>query len=164
MMMFKILKRKHLKEHIDQAIHIKGLVMPTQGWIKTMRAYYGMSVSALAKRVGFAQSRVSSIEEGELQKRITLETLNRLAGALNCDLVYAFVPKEDPDLFLQRLAETKAHEIVARLNTTMILEDQGISQEELKRHHVAITKDLLENPKKLWKPHKPNVITGAPLS
>lgn len=149
--MYVDLKRRQLKAYIDASARMRPPALPKKGWINALREYYGMSLSALARRIGLARSRVCVVEDAELTSSTTLETMKRFAEVLNCEFVYAFVPKEDPDQFLKRLAEQKADDLVQKLNATMLLEDQGVSPKELKLHRDAIVKELLDNPKKLWR-------------
>ena len=150
MIMFFSLKRQQLKMYIDGAEKLKTVSIPKQGWIKTLREYYGMSVRVLAKRIGLAQSRVTAVEQAEVEGALNLDTLKRFANSLNCDLVYVFVPRENPDLFLKQKAEIKANALMKSLESTMTLEDQGISRKELQRHHEALISELLNQPKKIW--------------
>ena len=67
--------------------------IPEGGWIREIRAALGMSGRQLAARMGLSQSAVSQLEQSELDGRVQLETLGRAAAALDCDLVYALVPR-----------------------------------------------------------------------
>ncbi len=144
------LKKKHLKNYIDTAYHLQPLEMPKNGWIKTLREYFGMTVHNLANRVGVVRSRVAAIEKAEVNKSIKLETMEKVANALNCDFVYALVPREDLDGFLRKSAEHKAIILVKQLNDTMGLEDQSVDAEELDEQKKQIIKELLKTPKNIW--------------
>lgn len=148
--MFDRLKRDQLYKKIKELALLKNVTRPRTGWINTIRELYGMPTSVLAKKLGFSQPRVSTAESYEVQDRVTLETLRKFAEALNCDLVYTFVPKEDPELYLEKLARQKAQKMVQQLSQTMKLEDQAIKDDELKRHYDQLVKELQENPKNLW--------------
>jgi predicted DNA-binding mobile mystery protein A len=69
---------------------------------------------------------VASFEKSEAADRITLQTLRRYAEALDCELVYAIVPKNGS---LKQLEETrvraKAERDVRAVEHTMALEDQA---------------------------------------
>ena len=52
-----------------------------------------MSGTELAARMGVGQSTVSGLEQGEVQGTIRLDTLRRVADALDCDLVYYLSPR-----------------------------------------------------------------------
>jgi enoyl-CoA hydratase/carnithine racemase len=72
------------------------------------------------------RSLVAQQEKAEAEDRITLRSLRAYADALDCDLVYAFVPRADS---LQELAAARAR-AAAELNVlgvehTMALEGQA---------------------------------------
>lgn len=77
---------------------------PRDGWIRTIRTALGMSGAELGSRIGVSQSRVSQIERGELDGTLSLAGLERAAHGLDCDLVYALVPRTG----LQRAVRVQA--------------------------------------------------------
>lgn len=58
--------------------------------------------------MGIAQSRACKIERAEVEGSIRLQTLGRVAEALNCRLVYALVPDESLEHIVRFQAECKA--------------------------------------------------------
>lgn len=119
--------------------NIKQPSRPHQGWIRTMRKALGMTGNQLAKRIGVVRSRVVRMEMDEQKDAITLRTLREVAKALNCELVYALVPKESLQDTLNKQAEKKANMSLRRISHSMQLENQGIStksQEDLKKELV----------------------------
>jgi predicted DNA-binding mobile mystery protein A len=83
---------------------------PPLGWVREIRVALGMSTYELAVRMGIVQSRASKIERAEVEGAIRLQTLGRVAEALNCRLVYAFVPDESLEHIVRYQAERKAAE------------------------------------------------------
>jgi predicted DNA-binding mobile mystery protein A len=77
---------------------------PPHGWIRTIRTALGMSGAELGARIGVSQSRVSQIERGEVDATLSLSGLERAAQGLDCDLVYALVPRTG----LQRAVRVQA--------------------------------------------------------
>jgi predicted DNA-binding mobile mystery protein A len=73
-----------------------------------MRQALCMSGPELAKRMGRSSSRVGQIEEAEVNGSILVSTLRRAAEAMNCRLVYAFVPTEPLEQMVIRQAHIKA--------------------------------------------------------
>ena len=59
-----------------------------------IRQALGMSARTLGNRIGVSQSQVSKLGNSELDKAITLRSLERVAEGLNCELVYFLVPKD----------------------------------------------------------------------
>lgn len=92
------------------------------------------------------------METREKEGRITLNSLRETADALDMQLVYGFVPKDGTiEALIERKARELAIQIVSRTSTTMKLEDQGNSEERLKKaidERTAIIKNEL--PKVLW--------------
>jgi transcriptional regulator with XRE-family HTH domain len=81
-----------------------------------------MSLVQLAKRVGVTQSSMSVSIKTEKEKRITLNRLTQIADAMDCDLVYGFVPrKKIEDLMLDQ-AVKKTRQLMDHAETHMELE------------------------------------------
>src|ERR1700723_106109 len=88
----------HSRAILDQRFRALGpaarYTAPARGWIKAVREAFGMTTAQLAKRLGVKQPSVVALEQSEVKATIELATLRRAAEALNCTLVYAFVPKQ----------------------------------------------------------------------
>lgn len=67
--------------------------MPKKGWISEIRTSLLMTSKQLAKRLGVSQSVVSRLESSEANQTITLNSLNKAASALGCEVKYILVPK-----------------------------------------------------------------------
>jgi predicted DNA-binding mobile mystery protein A len=111
-----------------------------------------MSSPQLAKRMSIkAAQSVEDMQKDEVSGAIKLQTLMKIAKALDCDLVYALVPRQPLHEVLRDRATEIARRQVGRVSHTMRLEDQEVSphaeQSELNR---KIDKLLTGNPKKLW--------------
>jgi predicted DNA-binding mobile mystery protein A len=107
------------------------LLAPPKGWIKAIRGSLGMTARQLAARMGVGSSRIPVIEEAELTGATTLKTLRQAAAAMNCAFVYAFVPIEPLDEIVRTRAVQKAQMVVARLDHTMLLENQALLKSDL---------------------------------
>ena len=103
------------------------ITRPKKGWIKTIRESLGMSISQLAKRSNLDQSTVTRLEINEAQSTITLKSLMKLAESLECELVYAIVPKNKSSL--SKIISERAKKVLLReskiAEKTMSLEGQG---------------------------------------
>ena len=126
-------------------------VPPRGGWISAIRKSLGMSGIALAQRMGVSQSAEAQFEKSEKERNISLQTLEKVAVALNADLVYAIVPRKSLQGTLEDRAFEKAKERVLPLANSMRLERQETSSEHLTREIEALQRQLLENPKELWR-------------
>ena len=96
--------------------------IPPQGWVKTIRDFFGMTTTQLAKRLGVSQSRIVRLEQNE--KNTKISTMERIAQAINCEFVYAFVPREKIDDIIYNQVKKKALKILNKVNTNMVLENQ----------------------------------------
>ena len=67
---------------------------PRDGWIRTMRHARGVSLRQLGKRIGIQGNSVHVAERREMEGGISIYQLRRMAAALDCDLFYAFVPRQ----------------------------------------------------------------------
>ena len=87
-----------------------------------MRDALGMSSYQLAKRAGFSPTRVRQFEAEEVAGWIRLANLRRAAEAMNCRLVYAFVPNEPLDDIVFRQAYSKATAQLCTLGSGHLLD------------------------------------------
>lgn len=131
---------------------LQKVIQPSGGWIKNVREALGMSMQQLGNKLGITKQSVLHIERREAEGSITLRALKDAAMAMDMQLVYGFVPNDGS---LEKLIERKARElamhIVARTNTSMVLEDQGISEERLEKAVDERVKAIInEMPKALW--------------
>ncbi len=101
---------------------------PKQGWLKTIREFLGMTTTQLAKKIDVSQPRVINMEKNE--QNIKISTMERIADALNCDFVYAFVPRENIDDIIYNQAKKKALKIMNKVNKNMGLENQLTESED----------------------------------
>ncbi len=90
-----------------------------------------MTTRQLAERMEISQATVTEMEKREVSQRITLQTLKRAASALNCNLVYALIPKaaslEDT---LTQQALLAATSVSGSAIHSMELENQSVSSNE----------------------------------
>ena len=126
---------------------------PRSGWIRALREALGMTQTQLAVRLGVARQTVDDLERAEAGRRITLESLDRLAQALGCHVVYAVVPERGSldDLRRQR-ALALAEALLRPGEHSMKLEAQGVSRSERDRQRKRLAEQLLHgSPRKLWR-------------
>src|SRR5450432_871395 len=86
--------RSNLDKRMKRFGEVRRFTPPVRGWIKAVREALGMTTAQLAKRLGIKQPTVVALEQSEAKGSIELATLRRVAEALDCTLVYAFVPKK----------------------------------------------------------------------
>jgi predicted DNA-binding mobile mystery protein A len=125
------------------------LSRPQGGWIQGIRSALGMSAKDLALRMQIDASTLSRLESSEVAGRANLESLNRAAEALNCDLVYAFVPREPLETSVSRQAQLVARLSLENTNHTMALESQALPQAMLDEIVAQRAKEIEASPR-LW--------------
>lgn len=143
---------KLLIEEIMQAAHkirvaVRGLTIGAL--IKSIRLQLGMSQNALAKRAGVPQSTVSRIEQG--QRDVSLLTLNKILGAISCDLVIVPLLQDSIDVTRRKQARKIAEKQVRYLKGTMNLEDQQPDSRFIEELIKQEEEHLLQGPNaRLW--------------
>lgn len=145
------LKRAQIEEMLQPYRALPATAAPRGGWVRAIREGLGMSAAQLAARLGVIRQSVEAYERSEARGKITLESLNKVAEAMNCRLVYALVPAQPLEEMQRDRARKLADALLNPVAYTMRLEDQAMSDQEAKRQRKRLTKQLLlENPKKLW--------------
>lgn len=105
------------------------LQVPRDGWIRTLREALGMSAGELGQRMGVGANAVVKLEASERAHRIQLDSLERAADALGCDVAYVLVPRRSLEEMVDRQAAGVAGATMAVVGHTMLLEDQAVSDE-----------------------------------
>jgi len=97
---------------------------PQRGWLRAIREGLGLTLETVGKKLGQSRRRIQEFEDAEAKDRITLHSLRRVAAAMDCELVYAIVPKTGT---ISDLAERRAQaeEDVRDVEHSMALEKQA---------------------------------------
>lgn len=112
------------------------------GWIHYMRQALGLTLKNLAIASKLTQASVQQIEKREIAGKVTIETMRKIANAMDCEFVYAIVPKQELNAYLKEKAIIKATRIVQEADVHMTLEDQKVSQ-NIRERIERIAEDLL---------------------
>jgi predicted DNA-binding mobile mystery protein A len=124
---FRKLRIAQLERALKPFLAVKDSPRPQKGWIRAIREATGVTLREMAKRLGKVPSLALYLENSEADYRITLGNLREAAEALDCQLVYAFVPKGGSVQSLsEKRARAKATENVRAVEHTMALEDQAV--------------------------------------
>jgi predicted DNA-binding mobile mystery protein A len=121
---------------------------PVRGWIKAIREALGMTTAQLAKRMTLTQPTIVAMERSEVEEKIQLATLKRVAVALDCKLVYALVPNQPLETMVQDQARKVARRRLRSTDHTMLLENQQTKPADLEAQIDAYVQDV--NPRTLW--------------
>ena len=145
--------KKLIREQLDKRLtsSIIPLLQSDHGWIKLLREALGMSTTQLAKRVGIDQSRISRLENAEIDGDLKLSSLKKIAEGLNMRFVYGFIPQSSLEDLVKEQARKIAQKRMGRVNHTMRLEDQELTMEEkAKAFDDLVLKILVEDSKDFW--------------
>ena len=108
-----------------------------------------MTAAQLAGRLGVTQATLSTLELSETRGTIQLDTLRRVAAAINCTLVYALVPAEPLEKIVQDRARSVASEHLQPIQHSMRLEDQELAPNEQEKLLADYIRNELD-PRRLW--------------
>lgn len=143
--------RKQLDKRLGTLRHTQALVRPHRGWVRAIREALGMTTAQLGKRLGVSQPRIVALEKAEASSAITLESLKRAANALNCQLVYALVPRTSLEEMTEGRAIALANKRFERTSHTMALEAQRVDSEDEREQVLAMVRRLIEKSgSELW--------------
>ncbi|MDP2233536.1 MAG: mobile mystery protein A [Actinomycetota bacterium] len=119
---------KRARETLDQRLVPLGpparYAPPRLGWVRAMRDALGMTAADLAARMGVTGPAVRSLENKERDGGVRLSSLRRAAEAMDCVLVYAFIPNSSLQQTVERQAGRILDEQMKRVHQTMALEAQ----------------------------------------
>ena len=124
---------------------------PTGGWIKRIRTALAMTAKQLGRRVGVSQNAISEAERAEVEGRITLKTLRKIAEGLDSKLVYALVPRAPLELIVQNHANRAAQRMVGEVSQGMVLEGQSTDDSARAAQVDALRERLIaEGSSQIW--------------
>ena len=142
-----------LDEQLRPWMRLPTKSLPKPGWVQTIRKALGMTTKQLGARIGMAQPNVTKLEKAEQRGAVTLATLRRAAEGLDCDLVYAFVPRNGSlEETVRRRARAVAERELGRVSHSMVLESQGVAEKYQKIQRGQLVDQLLRQPwRHLWR-------------
>lgn len=143
--------REQLEEILRELSPLVKNERPSKGWIRSVREALGMSGRQLAARILVEPPRIPEMEKAETHGNITLKSLRRAAEAMDCELVYAFVPRTDLETSLRTQAQKTAKQNLNAVTHTMRLEDQGLTAKENEKQLAGMVNEWIRNPPRwLW--------------
>src|SRR6266481_5550930 len=144
---FHTLRVKQLEKHLQPFFAAQSAHRPKRGWINAIREVNGLTLRDMAQRTGKHYQAIAQLEKSEVQNSITVKSLMEVAAAMDCELVYALVPKHESlrALVKNRLMRSIAP-MVRAVEHSMVLEGQASSDIEAKIEDEA--ERMLEQGKK----------------
>jgi predicted DNA-binding mobile mystery protein A len=140
--------RAILDERLKEFGAVRRYTAPVRGWTKAVREALGMTTAQLAKRLGVKQPSVVAIEQSEMKGTIELATLRRVAEALECTFVYAFVPKKPLEAMVRERARLFSRRRRGPIEHSMLLEDQAVPSKDTEKRLDEIVRNT--NPRLFW--------------
>lgn len=144
-------QRKSLDEKLRPWLPLRKIPHPKAGWVRAIRESLGMTTAQLADRMGIQQSGVTLLEQREASLKVSLAVLQRAALAMNCELIYAIVPKSSLESIVTEQAHQSAQQILKKTLHTMELEQQKSGQAETQLHQEELALDIKNKlDRRLW--------------
>jgi predicted DNA-binding mobile mystery protein A len=140
--------RKQLDERFKQLGPVKRYATPVRGWVKAIREALGMTTAQLAKRLNVKQPSVAALEQSEEKGTVELATLRRVAEALDCTLVYAFIPNKPLNTIVRDRARSFLRQRRGPVEHSMLLEDQQVEEKNAEARLDEIIRET--NPRLFW--------------
>lgn len=148
--------KKLLIEQLDRKlkpfIGTEKVIVPDQGWINSIRVTLNMTLEQLGNKLNITRQGAKKIEVSESLGTLSLKSMKEIGGVLNMQFVYGFVPKDGSiENLINHKAEELAKKIVLRTSQNMKLENQGNTEEQIKRAIGDLANELKrELNKSLW--------------
>ncbi len=148
----KTLQIQQLESRMKSISDLRAIPVPSNGWLRSVRVSIGMSLEQLGRKLGISKQSAFDIERREKEGAVTLKALREAAAAMDMELIYGFVPKDGSlEAMIDRKSRELAQNIVGRASQTMILEEQGNTEERLTKAIEERVKEIKETmPKILW--------------
>lgn len=145
------LRLSQVEQTLEPFLTLKGKPIPRKGWLRSIRESLGRTVRAQAAIAGVAPATLQKSERSEAEDRITLAQLRKLAEGLDCELVYALVPRKPLHDVVEGRAELLARREIMGVTHTMALEDQRPSDKFVSLKVQERREELLADSwNKLW--------------
>jgi predicted DNA-binding mobile mystery protein A len=147
-------KYAYLKvSQLDRKIQgISNSDLPQTGWINVVRNTLNITFAYIAKKLNTSPQVIKKFEQNEIEGSITINTLKKVADAMECNLVYAFVPKAGSfEGLIDNRAEQISELLISRASNSMDLEMQSVNDGENLNHKSQMKSELKQNLKNLWK-------------
>ena len=123
--------------------------VPPGGWIRTLRDALGMTRSDLARRLEITEQAIKRSEAAESGGTIRLDTLARVAEALDAELVYTLIPRTPLEETVDARATALARREFDDADHTMDLEQQRPETRDTRAFERRV--DELRRSNRLWR-------------
>lgn len=140
-------QQKILDNKIKDLILLRNTPKPRSGWLKALRTGLGLSTRQLGQKLGVTHQVVMRIEKGEVEGTATIDSIQKVANAMDCTFIYAVVPAKhlSLDALLEEKALSLARRIVAEVSHSMTMEDQKVEKNFTEDQIKQLAKKLKED-------------------
>jgi predicted DNA-binding mobile mystery protein A len=122
---FRMLRLQQLDRGLRPIMDTNIPPRPPGGWLSSVREALGLTLEEVARRLHSRRPNVLRFEKYEAGEQITLHNLRRVAEAMDCQLIYALVPKYGSFVDLaEKPVRDRALRDVKSVVHSMALEDQ----------------------------------------
>jgi predicted DNA-binding mobile mystery protein A len=128
-----------LEQKLNRFYRGRDVSRPTYGWLRAVREALGLTLESVGRKAGNSRMEIHAFEKSEARGRITLASLEKVADAMGCELVYAIVPKSGTITELaEQPAREEARDRVTAVEHSMALEGQAAGRVEEKINDEAL--------------------------
>ncbi|HUG09367.1 MAG TPA: helix-turn-helix domain-containing protein [Opitutaceae bacterium] len=108
---------------------------PARGWLRAVRSALGLSQEFVAKKTSMTRQAFADMEAAEQRGAISLNSLQRAAEAMDCELVYFIAPREEVARTFGELARIHDPDLkhLQASEHSMALEDQAVGDLRARR-------------------------------
>ena len=152
----KAVKRPDLLEQLDSNFKklskLKSVSIPVTGWLRLIRLSLNMSLKQFGQRLGITPQSARDIEEREKSGSISLKSLKDAADALDMDLFYILLPKQQTlKNTIEKRVNQFAEKIVLDSYESTLFKDQKEFRSGLKILIKEKAEEIKKNPpRSLW--------------
>ncbi|HWQ93486.1 MAG TPA: transcriptional regulator [Clostridia bacterium] len=124
--LFRKLRLRQLDRALSAYAQLRKTARPRSGWLCAIREARGIPLRQIGATLSVTPQAVQSLQISEANESISLKRLREAAEAMDCELVYALLPRSGKltDAAAEREQE-RASERVLAAEHTMVLEDQA---------------------------------------
>jgi predicted DNA-binding mobile mystery protein A len=130
-------------------VDMGALSPPRTGWVAGVRAALQISASDLGARLNVTRQSIAALEASERAGTVRMSTLAAAAAALDCTLVYAFIPNTSLEGTVQMEAARIVEVFAAQTAHTMTLENQAVPLTPADRQDAI--DDVIRSGRLLWR-------------
>jgi predicted DNA-binding mobile mystery protein A len=101
--------------------------MPARGWLRAVREAIGLTQHQVAAKAAVKRQSYAQFETAEERGSISVGSLRRAAGAMDCELVYFIVPRASAARTYVELAQVHdpMHRHLKATDQSMALKGEG---------------------------------------